>query len=103
MITVGVYRRGDHIIRFEVKGHADFADLGEDIVCSAVSVLVINAVNSCEVLTSCPLHVEKRSGLVRASVPEQESDEVQLLLRSMVLGIEQIAASYPHHVRIVNR
>jgi uncharacterized protein YsxB (DUF464 family) len=102
MIAVDVYRSGDEITRFDVQGHAGFADLGQDIVCSAVSVLVINAVNSCEVLLSSPLEVKQASGRLLARITEPELTEVQLLLRSMVFGIEQIATSYPEHVRLVS-
>ena len=37
---------------FTVKGHAGFSDSGSDIVCSAVSMLVINTINSIEKFTS---------------------------------------------------
>ena len=33
-----------------LKGHADFAEEGSDIVCSAVSVLTINTINCIELL-----------------------------------------------------
>ena len=36
---------------FDVSGHAGYSEAGSDIVCAAVSALVINAVNSIEKFT----------------------------------------------------
>ena len=36
---------------FRVSGHAGYGEQGEDIVCAAISALVINAVNSIEAFT----------------------------------------------------
>ena len=43
MISVTVYKdRNNHYTGFRCDGHAGYAELGEDIVCSAVSVLTLN-------------------------------------------------------------
>ena len=39
------------VIGFRTTGHAGFAEHGTDIVCAAVSVLVINCINSIEKFT----------------------------------------------------
>ena len=36
----------------DLIGHAGYAEAGEDIVCSAISVLVINTINSIERFTN---------------------------------------------------
>ena len=48
------------------KGHAGYADSGSDIVCAAVSMLVINTVNSLEVFTDTAMKVEaeETSGMI---------------------------------------
>ncbi len=49
MITMTVFRSDTGIYQgFLCSGHAGFARAGRDIVCAAVSVLVINTVNSIE-------------------------------------------------------
>jgi len=94
----------DHVLieQFRVTGHAGFADAGQDIVCAAVSVLVYNAVNSCEELLGMTLTVTDTRDALLCCVPHKvRSDErVQLLLRSMAFGIEQVAENYPKFVRV---
>ena len=51
MITITVKKRKGNYLEFESKGHAGYAEEGHDIVCAAVSVLVINTVNSFEAFT----------------------------------------------------
>ena len=42
MITITVKKRNGNYLEFVSKGHAGYAEEGQDIVCAAVSVLVIN-------------------------------------------------------------
>ena len=51
MIRVKFYRKEGRFFGFQLKGHAEYAEPGEDILCSAVSALAINTVNSLEELT----------------------------------------------------
>ena len=52
MITITIYQNREQVAQgFRCIGHAGYANVGEDIVCSAVSVLVINTINSIEVYT----------------------------------------------------
>ena len=47
MIWVTVVRTKDNQIRsFQVSGHAEYAESGQDIVCSAVSALTITTINA---------------------------------------------------------
>lgn len=105
MIRFEVSAQGAAICKFRVTGHAGYADHGEDIVCSAVSALVYNAVNSCERLAQANLDVkdDKNDFVCRVQQPYRTDDKVQLLLQSLVFGIEQIADAYPSFVRIVRR
>ena len=82
---------------FEVTGHADYADAGEDIVCAAVSVLTINTVNSIEELTDDKIsyNVDEDTGLLSMSFDDKQiSSESKLLVDSFILGIDSIRDSY---------
>ncbi|WP_018132405.1 ribosomal-processing cysteine protease Prp [Effusibacillus pohliae] len=107
MIRVKVERdRQGRIEAFRVDGHAGFADVGEDIVCAAVSVLVQNGVNSIEALLGVKMPAVSRDGLVECHVPvlsEPVSGQVQLLLESMVYGLRALADEYPQHVSVFDR
>ena len=52
MIRVTIFKDSNQRVRgFESLGHAGYSEGGSDIVCSAVSVLIINALNSIETFT----------------------------------------------------
>lgn len=104
MITLRVMEDGPHIRGFVVTGHAGYAEAGRDIVCAAVSALVYNAINSCERFAGIALEVTDDGERLQCRVPPPGEDaKVQLLLHSMVFGVEQTAAAYPEHVRVVRR
>ncbi|MCL6548747.1 MAG: ribosomal-processing cysteine protease Prp [Alicyclobacillus sp.] len=101
MIVLDVYERDGGIVRFSVRGHAGYGKPGKDVVCAAVSALVYNAVNSAERLLGAVLDAsDRRDELTCAVPPKADRPEVQLLLRSMVFGVQQIADLYPAHVRL---
>ncbi len=79
-----------------VKGHAGFDEYGKDIVCAAVSVLVINTLNSIETFTQdvFELNTDEVSGLIEFEMVSKISKETRLLLDSLLLGLQGIESDY---------
>lgn len=107
MITITIVRRsaGDQrIVSFAIEGHAKFANPGKDIICAAVSAVSVGTVNAIEKLAGIELPASMKSGWLQSEIPEQAeplvNERVQLLLESMIVMLESIAASYGKYVRI---
>jgi uncharacterized protein YsxB (DUF464 family) len=106
MIRATVWRNQfGQIDRFSVRGHAEAADPGHDIICAAVSVLVTNAINSAEHLLGVHIADDEqvRPGHVECSIPAisgPQNEKLQLLFESMVYGIQQVAELYPDFVKL---
>ena len=82
---------------FVCNGHAGFANYGEDIVCAAISVLVINTINSLEQITGEQMQVEtdEDAGAIRCCFVNQPLKETsKALMDSLVLGLTQIEKQY---------
>lgn len=94
MITVTVTKKNNAYTEFTSSGHAGYAEEGQDIVCAAVSALVINTVNSLEVLTHDRISAEEKDGYVSFSFVEPVSEGGTLLMDSLVLGLTEIEHSY---------
>ncbi len=97
MICITVYKnREQDYTAFRCMGHAGYAVSGEDIVCAAVSVLVINTINSVEQLVSdrFQLVTDADTGQIDFSLKEGYSEHSLLLLRSLVLGLQGIQKNY---------
>ena len=96
MINVSVLTNNNRINGFELSGHAEYSEYGEDIVCAAISILTINTINSIETFTDDIVECldDEQKGYISFKILDGFSDESNLLLKSMVLGIESIAKEY---------
>ena len=81
---------------FNCIGHSGYADRGEDIVCAAISVLVINTINSIEKFTNAEADIEAHdcTGYISCSFKKPVGGDAALLINSMTLGLMQIKEQY---------
>lgn len=99
MIRTDVRRRGGRIVRLHVHGHAGTAPHGEDLVCAAVSALVQTAALGLKELDSTAPPARVREGDL---LWQGESGEAgQIILETCVLGLQDIARSYPGAIALV--
>lgn len=84
----------------EIIGHAEYAPIGQDIVCASVSVLVQNIIQSIETLTQDKISYDMKPGAVHIHFKANLSDIAQVLKDSFILGVQSIADEYPSHVHI---
>ncbi len=97
MIQVTVFRDSCKQVRgIEYKGHADYAEYGQDIICSAVSALTLNMANSVEAFTDDPFEgqVDEEKGGFTFHFTGTVSRESKLLMDSLILGITNIRETY---------
>ena len=102
-ITLYMYSDEETYIGFRSEGHAEFDDVGKDIVCAALSVLTINTMNSIESLTNDKFvqRIDEDNAVMEFLVTSEViSNEANVLLKSMVLGLKMILESNPSHVSI---
>ncbi len=96
-ITVNKTRSGAYS-GFECAGHAGSRRFffEKDMVCCAVSVLVINTVNALEQLAKEHLAVtmDETEGLIRCGFPAGLSAQGTLLVDAMILGLHGIMQQY---------
>lgn len=83
------------------SGHFFFE---KDMICAAVSVLVINTVNSLEMLASEKLKVTQNQadGFLRCEFISGPSEKGNLLMDSMILGLQGIVKQYGNKYLQVN-
>jgi uncharacterized protein YsxB (DUF464 family) len=106
MIKVSIHwNNNGQMIGFRCLGHAGYAESGSDIVCAAVSALVITTMNSIEQFTSdtFDFQEDEESGLVDFKIVSSLSDRSELLLASLLLGLQGIEEGYGHKYIKVNR
>ena len=105
--TVAFYRRADGtLIGYRAQGHTGYARAGQDIVCAAVSALTQSTLNGLRNVLKAPVtyEIDDQAAFLEAKLaPEATQDQVrsaQLLLVTLLEGLQAIERSYPRNVRI---
>lgn len=97
MIQIVVYKNSDKkYIGLKAAGHAGFARRGKDIVCAAISALITGTINSIEAFTEEELRLktDDSKALMAFKFKEPAGERAELLMDSLVLGIQGIEENY---------
>lgn len=95
MIQVQAVKENGCYKKFMIDGHAGYAEMGEDIVCAAVSALVINTINSIEEFTEDAFTCDCKDGMIQNwEFTSAVSSTTNLLMDSLMLGLANIQRSY---------
>ena len=81
---------------FTCMGHAGYAEEEPDIVCAAVSVLVINTINAIDKLAGQTPKVlqNEDTGFIKCDFENSLNEKSILLMDAMVLGLKDISKTY---------
>ncbi len=105
--TVTFFKRSDGaLIGYRANGHSGYAAAGEDIVCAGVSALTQSTLNGLQNILKAPVRsdIDERTASLEAELrPEattEQVDRAQLLLETLLQGLQAMERSYPRNVRI---
>ncbi len=104
MINITIYINNlDNHLGFSATGHAGFAESGQDIVCAAVSVLMINTINAIDEFTEDAFSSleDEEDGTLVFNLNSTPSLETDLLLKTMVLGLRAIEENYKPYINLI--
>ena len=94
MITISIAETSIHVL-----GHAGAGPPGQDIICAAVSTLTQSLIGSIEELTQDKISYSISPGMVDIYFKDL-SDKGRLLIESFFVGVKEIAADHPDHVKL---
>ncbi|MGI6714313.1 MAG: ribosomal-processing cysteine protease Prp [Bacilli bacterium] len=97
MIKV-TYQDQPHITFLRVEGHADSAPHGKDLVCAAVSAVVIGGLNALTFPKNYALSIQEGEVVVREIKESCQHD--QIVLRTILTGLQTIEKDYPQFIQI---
>ncbi len=102
MIKTVFWRESKHITRFQIEGHANYSDYGQDIVCSAVSALALAIINGMTEIVKAPANCMIDEGRIdcKLEITSELNDKVQILAKTLELGIGEIAKEYPDYIEV---
>jgi hypothetical protein len=99
MILVKTYRQDNKILKISIKGHANYKNYGNDIVCAAVSSVAICTVNAILSFDKNNIDVKENSGNLEITVLKQD-DIVITLLNNMLRCLKDIETDYPTNIKL---
>lgn len=104
MLVVTFYRdKRGRLSGLHARGHADFADQGKDIVCSAVSAILQAAHLGLREHARAVVAARQAPGELdlRLRSDQRDLESVGAILATAELAVDQIALRFPKHVRLV--
>lgn len=100
MIKVLIKLEGKKFHSLEIKGHANSAEQGEDLICAGVSSVVTGALNNLENPKGFDIMLDEGYSLVEAK--EEISNHDEIVLETIIVSLKTIEESYPKFIKIKN-
>ena len=95
MITATFKKRSNQFVSYSVKGHANYAPNGQDIVCAGVSALYTAVTN---------VLIEQHDAALDGDDTVQlgSINDSQYIVAVLHMNLVEIAKEYPDYVEIIN-
>ncbi len=104
MIRVSFLQKDGKITGFLANGHALYDDPGKDIVCAAVTAVLITAGNALQSVAHVKVREEAETGHMQVVMDEEPQGEraiqAQAILVAARAGLRDIQRQYPDFVRV---
>ena len=101
MVKVDIEYRGKGISSIAIKGHANSAPAGHDLVCAAVSAIAVGSLNALE--EADDYEIEMDEGYVSVKIPGSISEHDQTVFETMIIQLKTIEVSYSEAITIKER
>lgn len=102
MIKVEFYNGINGLCGFEISGHADSADYGEDIICSAVSSAGLMTANTITEVIGLDADARTDDGYLRLMLLEN-AELAQDTLKGLRLHLTELSRQYPENIKVIYR
>lgn len=99
MISVTFVEKNGKFISLEVKGHAGSGPYGHDLVCAAVSGILLGGLNNLQDGYQ-NYKSEVKEGHVYLEALKEVSEHDYIVLETIEKQIESVASSYPKNVKL---
>ncbi|MDO5568811.1 MAG: ribosomal-processing cysteine protease Prp [bacterium] len=99
MIKINIQKEHNVLKNISISGHAMYDNIGKDIVCSAVSSIVICSINAIIMLNEDSIIVNQEDNKIEIKILNYDEITNKLLLNMMNL-LKEIKNNYPKNIKI---
>jgi len=108
MISIKIFRKNQKVVGYSAKGHSGYDEIGKDIVCAAVSIIMQNPLGGMEdVLKVTPKYVINDDGYLEVNIKDMDTQgkdkEIETLLETMVIMTKALEVEYPKYIKLVEK
>ena len=95
MIKVDLIYQGDQLVGLEMKGHANTASYGNDLLCAAISAIITGGFNAFDDEDIKEITLDEGYAKVIIS-----SDKGQIILNTIIVQLKTMEDAYPKNIKI---
>lgn len=99
MIKINISKKDNLIKTISIKGHAEYDESGKDIVCSAVSSIVITTINASIRYNQASIDYVDKDGYIKIEILKHD-DIIDLLINNMVDLLVELKEQYKKYIEI---
>lgn len=105
MITVTISKeQSGRIHSFEMKGHANYAERGKDLVCAGATSVAFGAINAIDLIIGETPKIKQgaNGGYLQVVFPDspEKNHDIQLIIKTMIVSLQMIELDYGEHIQI---
>lgn len=98
-----------NILKYTIEGHTGYAEAGEDIICSSISILshttYVSLIKLCEIPEEdLFVSVRESDGYMCVNIPKYveafKIEKAQLVFQVMEIGLKELLESYPEYITL---
>ncbi len=83
-----------------ISGHAMYDENGKDIVCSAVSSIVITSVNACLMFDKNSIKYKSNDGYMEIEILKDDYT-TEIIIKNMINMLEDLSKDYKKNIKIL--
>ena len=102
MIKITYLENNNQIVYLKSEGHANYDKKGKDIVCSAVSAIIIGGLNAIKEIDDYKISSENGKVEIVLKTDRQNNDD-KIVLKTMLIQLKTIEDSYKDYVKITKK
>jgi len=99
MIQVKIKTEKEQVKNITVSGHAGYGVSGTDIVCAAVSSILITSINAILRIDMDAIQYEEKDGFISVEILKQEQ-VVQILIENLIDLLTELQNDYQKYIKI---
>lgn len=102
MIIVTITSKQNKIDKLEIKGHANFAEYGKDLVCAGVSAIGVGGLNALASLKDKSIELQMSDGhiLIRNA---SNNEEAQVILNTLIIQLQTVKEIQKDYIKIIEQ